>query len=403
MFAWLSQVLSIMGFAFAMPFVAYYLQEDLGVTSVEDAKVWTGVFLIAAPLSLGIMSPIWGILADRYGRKLMMLRANLGASVVLILMGFAPNVAVLVLLRFLQGAFTGTVTAAQTLVASYTPERRHGMALGAMSAAIFAGSALGVYTGAKFAHAYGYRLAFVASGVLTFLAFALILFGVRERFVPPERRRRPWRPRLPSVGLGGPILLLVMATACVRQFDIPALPFLVQQICWGNIKEAGLWVADISVMFAIGAFLSGFTLGWVADRCRPANMAKVCAVGASLAMIPQMLAVTFAPLLVGRFFMAFCAGGLDPVFQIWLARVTPRGKRGAVFGWAVTAKSFGWVVGYGTSTFVAREWGARYSFFVAAELFVLLVLLITFVTARVRHPATEGRVEDSAEADAAPP
>ena len=109
---WASQFLSFMGFAFAMPFYSYYMQKDLGVTDPQQLKIWMAVFGAAAPLSLAIFSPLWGLVADRYGRRPMMLRANLGAALMLVCMGAVTSVGQLVFFRSLQGVLTGTMTAA---------------------------------------------------------------------------------------------------------------------------------------------------------------------------------------------------------------------------------------------------------------------------------------------------
>lgn len=407
-FAWLSQLLSIMGFSFAMPFVAYYIQKDLGIADPEDAKVWTGLFMIAAPFSLGFMAPIWGVIADRYGRKLMMLRANFGAAAVLVLMGMAPSVGFLVLLRFVQGAFTGTVTAAQALVACYTPERRHGLALGSMHAAIFTGMSLGNYAGGKFAHAYGYKNAFFASGAIVFVSALLVLFGVRERFErkPAPQIRSGRRIRMPSLGIGLPILGLILYLGMVREFDKPMLPFLVQEI-HGQVSGSELWMSRVNVLFCLGAFASGFVIGPLADRFAAISMGWVCAIGAGLCVIPQALATSFAPLMISRVGMAFFAGGMDPVIQSWLSRVTPPDRRGAVFGWSVTAKSLGWVVGLSSSLFVGRAFGHRYAFMTMCFLYFAMIVVFRATAAVVNRmqantePSEEGEASEVAEREEA--
>ena len=157
---WVSQFLSIMGFFFAIPFAPYYIQE-LGVQDPVKIKLWVSLFGAAAPFSLAIFSPMWGALADRYGRRLMLLRANFGAAVVLALMATVESVEALIVLRLLQGLLAGTVTAAQTMVTSTTPENRSGTALGALSAAVYSGTMAGTFLGGLFAEYVGYRLSFL--------------------------------------------------------------------------------------------------------------------------------------------------------------------------------------------------------------------------------------------------
>ncbi|HRU07411.1 MAG TPA: MFS transporter, partial [Candidatus Brocadiia bacterium] len=226
------------------------------------------------------------------------------------------------------------------------------------------------------------------------VATLLVLWGVRENFERPvvSPSRADKRAKRSGLRAGAPILLLLMAMGLVRQFDVPMLPFLVQLV-HGGVQGAELWMSRVQIMFAMGALAGSFLLGWLADRIAPPKVAKFCSLAAGLCVIPQMLAATFAPLLWGRLWMAFFAGGLDPVFQIWLSRVTPKAQRGQAFGWAVTARSFGWVLGPSMSTWIAIHFDVRTSFFAMSELYILLIPLIAYVSALVVHPGTQGAVE----------
>lgn len=385
---WLSQFLSIMGFAFAMPFAPYFIQE-LGVTDATSLKLWVSLFAAATPFSLAIAQPLWGAAADRYGRRRMLIRANFAGMFVLLLMGSVRSVETLIILRLLQGAFTGTVTAAQTLVTATTPSDRSGLALGALSAAVFSGTMAGAFLGGLFADAFGFRSAFYAAALLIGAAGLLVLFCAGEDFVPPAApERADLRPRLPWADLGPamPILVLIAAMACVRQFDMALVPLLVQDI-HGSVDGVARWTGVLFAVSSIGGLLAGPILGQLADRLPPPRIARVCAVAAGLLMIPQGLAHGFLLLNGARFGMMFAAGGLDPVFQIWLAKITPHDRRGVVFGWSSTARSVGWVLAPLASGLVAAVLNIRAIYLVNALLFVLLIPLINLVMSRL---ATNG-------------
>ncbi|MGD1994784.1 MAG: MFS transporter, partial [Anaerolineae bacterium] len=108
---WFAELTSIIGFAIAIPILPFYVQE-LGVTDPDAVKFWAGLITTVHPITMAVMAPIWGTLADRYGRKVMLVRAMLGGAVILGLMGLATSVHQLVILRAIQGMLTGTVTAA---------------------------------------------------------------------------------------------------------------------------------------------------------------------------------------------------------------------------------------------------------------------------------------------------
>ena len=383
---WLSQFLSIAGFSFAMPFAPYYIQ-DLGVTDPARLKFWVSVFAAATPLTLAVFSPVWGALADRYGRRLMLLRANFAGAVVVALMGLTPNVQVLVLLRLLQGMFTGTMTAAQTMVSVNTPERRSGLALGALSAAVFSGGMAGAFIGGFVADLFGFRHAFIAGGGLLLSAGLLVLFGTTEsvdREGDAEDAPARLKPAADEMAAVMPILVLIVAMAFVRQFDSAFLPLLVQDI-HGSLRGVSVWTGALSAAGGIAGLLAGPLLGRLADRISPPRIGKLSALGAGLLMIPQGLAAGFGLLFAARFGTVFCAGGLDQVFQLWLAKITPAERRGLVFGWSGTARSIGWIIAPLASGVVAAELDIRSVFFAGAALYVALIPGIGLAVRRLQR------------------
>ncbi len=138
---WVGEFLAISGFSLIIPFLPYYVQE-LGVRDPRQVALWAGMLTSAHAVAMTVVAPFWGNLADCYGRKLMVERSMFGGAFVLALMGFAQNVYQLLALRFLQGALTGTVVAATTLVASSVPRERIGSSLGLLQMAIYLGTAL---------------------------------------------------------------------------------------------------------------------------------------------------------------------------------------------------------------------------------------------------------------------
>ena len=387
---WVSQLLSIAGFFFALPFGPYYIQE-LGVHDPSRIKFWVALFGAAPPLSLAIFSPFWGMLADRYGRRLMLLRANFGAAVVLGAMSMVHSVEALIILRLLQGALAGTMIAAQAMVAAYTPERHSGMALGSLSAAVYSGSMVGTFLGGMLAEYFGYRPVFLASAILLLSAGLLIFFGAREDFSrpqagPPAKGTRPKR-AFADLRHVWPILLLLGAMSFARQFETSFFPLLIQQML-GTLQGAALWTGALSATAAVGGFLAGIVFGRLADLFRPSRIAQIAVVLAGLFMFFHGLAPTFLFVGAARFGMTFCAGGLDPLIQSWLARETPPEKRGAVFGWSATARSAGWFIAPLMSGLVAAGYGIRAIYFVGAFLYILLLPLISWVAKQLAADAS---------------
>lgn len=376
---WICQYISIASFGFGLPFVPYYMQQDLGVTSQVELDLWIGVFNAAAPLSLAIFSPIWGVIGDKFGRRPMLLRAYLGASLVLGAMGMVTTVEELVALRLMQGIVTGTVTASQTLVSVHTPENRSGLALGSLSAAVFSGFTTGSFFGGVLSDLYGYRFPFFIASILMIVASLITIFGVKEQFVKPiPQPKRKFKFKETQLVSAAPILILILFMAFTRQFDRAFLPMLVQNIL-GTIEGASLWTGTLCAVVGIAGLLSGVIMGALADKISPAKVGQISALAAGFFTICMGLSYTMAVLFLSRFGVMFFAGGLDPIFQIWLSKVTPKKSRSLVFGWSATAKSTGWFMAPLCSSLVSVFLGLRTIYFVGAGLYFLLILIIYIV------------------------
>jgi len=386
-FIMVAQFFSIMAFSFALPFAPFYLQE-MGVRDPHRLKIWIALFNSSAAFSLAVFAPLWGTISDRYGRRLMLLRSYFGGLVILLLMGLASSPTMLVGLRFFQGALTGTVTAAITMVSVHTPENRSGYALGMLSASVSSGNFCGSFLGGLFADLFGYRQAFFAASGLLLVAALLVLFGTEEYV---SRRRdendaEPQKLRLAPghLGAAGLILVMMFMSGFVLSFDHSWLPLLVQEI-HGGLRGVSFWAGSLGAASGVAGLLAGPIIGRLADRLTPPLIARFSALGAGGMALLIAVASNFPFLFASRFCMAFCAGGLEPVFQIWLSKVTPQQERGFVFGWASTARALGWMLSPLVSGFVAWLAGIRAVFFATAFLLFLLVPLITFVVYRLRR------------------
>jgi len=377
LFVWLSQFMSIMGFSFAMPFVPYYMQE-LGVTDPLKLKLWIAAFTATAPLSLAVCAPLWGWVADRYGRRIMLLRANLGAAVFLALMGSVGSVGMLVLMRTMQGVLTGTMTAAQAMVASHAPREKSGFAMGALSSGVFSGAMAGLALGGVFADAFGYRNAFFAASGLLVMASLFVVFGTSERFErPPASDAAGEAPPRRKLGLAliVPMILPIGLVSLLRRFDLPYLSLLVQDI-HGALEGASTRMGALNAVACVAGFLSGLAFGHLADRLPASRLARWGALGGGLLMLPQAFISSFPPLFALRFAAAFCLGGLEPVFHSWLAKTTPHRERGVVFGWGATARALGWGMAPLLSGLVASTMGVRAVFAVGGVLLASFSILL---------------------------
>ena len=191
-----SQLLTMIGFSSYFSFIPYYLQEELGARTFAEATAWLAVFQTGGAIAMMVSAPIWGSLADRYGRKMMLIRATGAGAILAFVMSLAQSPAQLAAIRVMQGIFCGTVGAATAMVATQTPEEHLGFGLGLMQTAQFLAMAIGPVVGGLAADSLGYRAVFPISSALMAVALLLVLIIVKERFVArPVRRRTGERSR----------------------------------------------------------------------------------------------------------------------------------------------------------------------------------------------------------------
>jgi len=368
-----------------MPFAPYYIQ-DLGITDPGLVKIWTTIATAGAPLTMALVAPLWGMLSDRYGRKPMVLRATMGAGVILSCAAFAPNVQFFVFLRVMQGVFSGVASAVITLVACNTPNQRQGLALGSLGSAQFSGNMFGLFIGGFMADQFGYAQTFIISGVVLFLSSFLVYFFVHEKFTPIKvevKKKRPtFRQRFSALGPGTTLLALVLWMSVTRRMDGGLLAIYIQEL-YGSLDGVAVWSGIINATGSLGALLAGIAGSLLIDRFHPRRLLYINSVGAASAMIMIGLASSHLALIPLRFLLMLFLAGFDPILNTWLSKVTPAEKKGRVFGLAQTAKSTGMTLGPCLGGMIAWSMGTRIVFWIAALMFIVLILVTKKVTAKL--------------------
>jgi DHA1 family multidrug resistance protein-like MFS transporter len=376
-------------FGFVFPFLPLFIAQ-LGVGGVQEVEVWSGISSFGQAIVLSIFSPIWGALADRHGRRLMVLRAAFGGGVVIALMGLSQNIWEFMGLRLVQGAMTGVVAAASALAISFVPRNRIGFALGMITMASFAGNAVGPSLGGLTADHFGYRPSFAFSGALFLLAGILTILLVKERFVPPP-------PDQTKSGLSGILrdirsrgrdrqLLIMMVVLFSAQFGVnvvqPMLPLFVQSI--DPTQSAATVTGLIFTVAGVVAAVSSLIWGRLGDRIGYRRLLIVMALGAGLIYIPQALVVSVVQLIVLRGILGIFDGGLLPSANALIASSTPTEQRGApaahgtTYGLVYLANGLGFALGPLAGGLIAASLGLRNVFFVTAGILLLIGMYLPF-------------------------
>lgn len=383
---WLSQILCMAGFSSIMPFIPLFIRDKYQITDERDLGMWVATLTFFSFCSYCIATPIWGMVADKFGRKLMLLRAQYLAALLFPLMYFAPTITSLVGIRTFVSLFSGVTNSAQTLVISTTPKEHHGVALGTLSTAIWSGNMIGFLAGALFVNAFGYFWGFMCCGAMFLVGGLIIHIFVHENFVPPEKKEKSNSFFSFFNGLSSAIVLILVlffAMGMARRLDEPYIALLVSQLAAPD--QAVFFTGLISLIAALGGMFSGIVTGKLCDRFDPVKVSVPAVLVASATMIFQALSFNLWMLGGARFVHFTAAGGLEPAFLTLLARIIPEEKQGTILGIASSVRFFGILMSAVLSGGIIWLFGnIRAVFFGSSILFLLLLPLIFLAAANIR-------------------
>ena len=386
-----AELLAIAGFSVSMPLIPFYLQE-LGIDDADSLKVWVGAINALGALALAGMAPIWGRLADHYGRRIMLLRAMFGGGLFLGLMGLVSHPWQMLVLRTVQGALTGTVTAATVMVASITPKEKIGYGLGVMQTAIFAGSSFGPLVGGVVADYFGIRAAFFVTALLLFAAGFILVKFTEERFTPQKPTGSFLKIILPDfrVVLHNRILILlffIVFTVYVSYSIIgPILPLYIQTLT-PDADRVGMVTGLIFGLGALSAALSSALLGRISYRIGYRTVLLICIIGAMLLYIPQAFVTKPWQLLLLRIIIGVFIGGTMPSANSLIATRAERQQQGQVYGLSSSVSSSGMALGPVIAAAVSIVWGYPAVFLTTSCVLAIVVVVVLVFFEKLTYPS----------------
>ena len=395
---WAGQVLALIGFSSRVPFLPFYLA-DLGVTSVEGQTLWSGAINAAGAGAMAITAPIWGLIADRYGRKPMLLRGLFGGAFVVALMGLASAPWQLLALRVLEGTLTGTVAAATALVATSAPRRRLGYALGMVQTAVFAGASAGPLFGGLAFDRIGPRATFELAAAMLFGGGVIVTFFARERFTCVAKHamvdvseNRWQRLQTSSAFLFTAAMLSMLAAIfVVRMIAMamqPIIPLFVAQLSPDNPNVATV----AGIVLGSAGFTSAFAaayLGRLGDRVGHRRVLTVSLLAVGLVYLPMAVVRDPWQLAALQALMGVAAGGLIPSANALVAHLTPVERRGAIFGLTAAISAVGGFIGPLLGALLATSLGFRSTFIAAGALMLAVAAMVIWSAETARRPVGE--------------
>lgn len=375
------------GMNLVIPFLPLYI-ESLGVHNIAALERWSSWVFSVQFVTSFLFQPMWGALADRHGRKVMLLRAGFGMGVMTALMGLVGAPWELLVLRLVNGLFSGFISMAVSLQASVTPDEDSGAALGTLQTGAIAGSLIGPLAGGWLAEQLGYHRVFFLTGGLLFVATIIVMLFVHEQHQPRPKtvKERRKRSGLRDLKVLFPVFTASLVTQVGMMSIEPIITVYAKTLYSGRHLAliAGMAVAATGIANLIGAP----TLGRLGDRVGQRRILVLAMVMAALMYLPQALAHGIVTLLVGRFLLGLFIGGMIPSLNVLVKKLTPPDHLATAYGFNSSSLFLGNLIGPLLGGMVASSFGIRNVFYVTMAILLMNATTIAFnrrLTTSVQH------------------
>ncbi len=374
---WLGVVIAGASFSLVTPFLPLLLN-DVGV--VTNVEFWSGLLFAASFVASSVMSPIWGSLADKYGKKPMIIRSGIGIGTTYLLMAFATNQYHLLALRFMNGVLSGFIPSSISLVATNTPEDRIGRSLGILQTGAAAGSILGPLFGGVLSKMFGNRnTLLVAAGVL-FVATLVVTFGVKEEVKGKNKQRSNILADLKEAATNSDLMAMLVTLLMIQasvQILQPVLTLYVAK--FGTGDNTALVTGVVFSAVGVATVIAAPLWGRYGEKVGFRRVLFIGLVGTALASIPQVFAGSVVQFGILRFIFGIFMAGVLPAANATIAAAVSPEFRGRAFGISNSFNMMGNAIGPMIGGIIGTWLGIKVVFLTTGVMMLLTALWVKTV------------------------
>lgn len=375
---WIGCFMTGLNFSMTMPFMSLYI-ETLHPYGKFELNLYSGLAFAVTYLAQAIVSPIWGNLADRKGRKLMCLRAAGVMTFTIFAVGLVHHAMTIIILRFVQGAFSGYINNATAFMASETPHSRSGSVMSNMMTASVTGNLIGPLVGGLLAGWAGYRVTFFVCGAMMGIVFLLTLFNTKEHFTPVEATKmRPIKEIFATLENQKLIVVMFITTLFVQAALMsiaPIISLLVKELMHGQ-GNVSFVSGIVAAMPGFGTLLVASRLGVKMDRIGPLKILVIGLAAATLVFIPMYFVSSPWSLGMWRFLLGIANAALMPAVQTLLTISVPDEAFGRIFSYNQSFQAAGSMIGAVLGSIISGLFDYQVVFLVTACLMLCDLLLV---------------------------
>ena len=369
-----------------VPFLPLFLLQ-IGVH--QHVATWSGLLYSASFFAGAISSPFWGAVADRYGRKPMIIRAGLVLFFVYFMTAFVTNPYELLFLRIIQGLLSGYIPGAIALVATNTPEDHIGYALSMISAASSSGTIVGPLLGGILAHLFSNRIAFASAGILVLISTVLVIFWVKEDKFVPAKTRSSMLKTFRDAAANRPLmaaLLLNMFTALSIMTVEPVITLYITQLIH-SVNNASLIAGLVFSLSGIASALFAPLWGRLADQLGFTKVLLIGLAGGSIWTFMQLPLENIWWFASVRFIYGVFFSAVFPAINGLVVTSTTPSFRGRAFGLNQTANQLGSMLGPIIGGLVVDVTSIHGLFWVTGAFLTVITTISSFFVLHPRNTA----------------
>lgn len=342
---WLGVFFCSTAYSMSIPFMSLFIAHDLGVT--KHLTLWSGFAFGITFLAGALISPYWGSLSDKYGRKPMLLRSGFALCAVYILNSLVQSPFQLIAVRILSGLLSGYVPAAIALVGTNTPENKVGYSLGIMSTAGAAGGIIGPMIGGFVSRYLGYRESFLVAGGVVLFSALIALFFVKEQNFDRNRERSHVLDDLKEAKANSALMrhlgVVLIVTASVMVLE-PLLSLYVLDL-GASASDASLSSGIIFSAVGIATVLAAPLWGKIGEQIGYRNTLMIGLLGGGIGNILQLFFHSLIGFGALRFIYGLFFAAVFPALNALIVKATVPEFRGRAFSLNQSSSQLGNMAG----------------------------------------------------------
>lgn len=354
-----------------MPFLPLFLM-DVGIT--ENLPFWSGILFSAQFVATIIMGPFWGKMSDRYGRKLMVVRAGFFLVVIYFGMSVCQTFWQLLILRMLNGALTGFIPGSIALIATNTPQQLSGRYLSIIHSASAFGAIIGPALGGLLASLFGYRGSMILSGLLVLSAMLMVYWLVEEREKPaPVEPTSIWQDY--KLAFAMPVMLGAMladfTNAIVNSSIQPVLALYINEMApHASRTLSGL----VFALPGLAMVLTAYSWSRLGEKISYQRSMLIALIGVSISGILLGFTHSVPAFALVYFILGIFAAAVTPTAAALVATKIDPQFRGRAYGLQHAARTFGFFLAPLNAGIIGNSIGLNSAFLAMGTVSLLMTL-----------------------------